>query len=111
MLKAGSMENFSIRDTLILICFSCRRDVSPKERRCTSLGARWYEVPTNDIPDAHPISELPVRLTETTDEILKYGYAVHFWSSFRIVRPELELHRKLNVALPRSHPALRRKPS
>lgn len=112
MLKAGEYGEFFPYATALISYNASHADVMYplKKEDVLRLGARWYEVPTNDIPDARPISELPVRLTETTDEILKYGYACPISGRpFRIVGPELELHRKLNVALPRSHPTLRRK--
>ena len=81
---------------------------SPEE--ITRLGGRWYEHPINDTPGVRPIEDLPEKLSETTNEILTMSYRCPVTGrAFRFVAPELELHRKLNIALPRLHPTLRRK--
>lgn len=73
------------------------------------LGGRWYEFPDLKTPAAS-IDELPLRLAETTYEVLKVTYRCpETGRAFRFVKPELELHRTLKVALPRIHPTKRRK--
>ncbi len=74
-----------------------------------ALGGRWYEFPDTQT-EALAIEALPVHLNETTEDILQKVYRCpKSGRAFRIVKPELDLHRTLEVALPRLHPTARRK--
>jgi len=79
-----------------------------EEAEARRLGQRWYIFPDQQT-DALPIEQLPLKLKDATDEILKNMYRCpQTGRAFRVVKPELEFHRAINVALPRLHPVARR---
>lgn len=74
-----------------------------------ALPARWYLFAAERSTNALPITDLPTTLHATTDAVLTNSYQCPVSGrAFRIVKPELELHRSLGVALPRLHPTVRR---
>lgn len=80
------------------------------ETDAQTLGARWYSFATERSVSVLPITALPSQLSETTDAILNNAYQCPASGrAFRIVKPELALHRDLGIALPRLHPTVRRK--
>jgi hypothetical protein len=112
MLADGEYGEFFPYSSFLLSYNTSHADVmSPlSQAEALRLGGRWHDISKNDIPQVRPIEELPEKLSETSDEITKYGYQCPVTGRpFRIVAPELDLHRKLKVALPRLHPTLRRK--
>lgn len=79
-----------------------------KEEAC-SLGARWYNFPTNTSL-ALVIESLPTKLADVHPEVLNQQFLCpESGRPYRIVKPELEFHKKMNLALPRQHPSIRRK--
>lgn len=78
-----------------------------EEKAARSLGVRWYNFPED--ANAEPSASIPVRLSEVTDELLKRKFRCPITGrAFAFVRPELELHKELGIALPRVHPNFRR---
>lgn len=70
--------------------------------------ARWYVFQDAEI-QAESIAQLPLHIQDTKNEILQKIYRCpETGRVFRFVKPELELHRTLNIALPRVHPIARR---
>ncbi|MBP9763083.1 hypothetical protein KBD34_05750 [Patescibacteria group bacterium] len=75
-------------------------------------GARWFDFAQHQAlnPSSQTISVLPTKLADTTDAVLTQTFACEKSGRlYRIVKPELEWHRKFNLALPRLHPTIRRK--
>ena len=73
------------------------------------LGVRWHVFTELGNASAVSIDELPTNLKDTTDVILSKRFLCPITGrSFGFVKPELALHRLLNVALPRVHPTVRR---
>lgn len=79
------------------------------QEEVSRLGGRWYAFPDAQV-EALSIDDLPLKLQQTTDAVLQNAYRCPVSGrAFRYVKPELELHRMLGVALPRIHPTIRRK--
>jgi hypothetical protein len=79
------------------------------EAETLRLGGRWYNFP-DATGEALPIKSLPLLLGETGDEVLKQTYRCpKTGRAIRFVKPELEFHRVVGIALPRVHSTLRRK--
>ncbi len=78
------------------------------EAEARALGARWYQAP-NATAEALPVEEIPNRLADVSDEILKKQFRCpESGRAFAFVKPELALHRAVGLALPRLHPTVRR---
>ena len=74
------------------------------------LGARWYDFRKELPKDISSVEKMPVNLDEVSDKILKKSFLCpESGRIFRIVKPELEFHRKMKIALPQLHPVVRRK--
>jgi hypothetical protein len=81
-----------------------------EEKEARALGARWYAFAQEREVQAQSVDTLPLRLKDTTEEALKEVYRCPVSGrAFRIVKPELDLHREFGIALPRVHPTVRRK--
>ena len=81
-----------------------------EETEAKRIGARWYAFKDEISAEATPIEELPMRLADTKDDILKKRFRCPVSGrAFAFVKPELELHRTLGLALPRLHPSIRHK--
>lgn len=79
------------------------------EAEAKKIGMRWYSFKEEMAGDAAPTSEIPARLKDVTDEILKQKFRDPASGRiFRFVKPELDFHREMNLALPRVHPSIRR---
>lgn len=79
--------------------------LAPKE--AAALGARWYAFPEDASAEALPAEEIPFLLADATDDILNKRFRSN-GRVFFFVKPELEFHRTMKVALPRLHPTERR---
>lgn len=80
------------------------------EAEASALGARWYAFKQEKETEALSLEELPLKLADTSDDILTKAFRCPVTGrAFRFVKPELERHRRLNIALPRVHPTIRRK--
>ncbi len=74
------------------------------------LSARWFNFQKADTSQALPIDQMPNKLENTSDDVLtKQFICPESGRPFRIVQPELEFHKTVNLALPRVHPSIRRK--
>jgi hypothetical protein len=79
------------------------------EAEARKIGMRWYSFTEEQKGEAGPASSIPEKLADTKDEILKQAFRCPVTNRiFRIVKPELEFHREMNLALPRVHPSVRR---
>jgi len=79
------------------------------EAEAKRLGMRWYSFAEEKRGDASSTDDIPYRLTDTTDEILNQKFRdPSNGRIFRFVKPELDFHREMNLALPRVHPSTRR---
>ncbi len=80
-----------------------------EEQEARRIGMRWYSFNDEKNGEASAMSELPQRLVDTTDAILDQKFRCPATSRiFRYVKPELDFHRTMNLALPRVHPSIRR---
>jgi hypothetical protein len=80
------------------------------QEEATKLGSRWYGFEQERSAPASPIEELPFHLDEVKDDVLTKSFRCPISGrAFRIVKPELEFHRTMGLALPRMHPTERRK--
>lgn len=80
------------------------------QQQLDDLQARNYTFPKADITKALPIDQLPNKLENVTDDILQKQFICpQSERPFRIVKPELDFHRTINIALPRVHSSIRRK--
>ena len=112
MLKRGEYgKNFPYSTSLLAYNTSHADPFFPlSEERASSLGARWYTFPPANISNVLVIDSLPTKLSEVTPDILNQQFLCpETCRPFRIVKPELEFHQKMTIALPRVHPVARRK--
>jgi len=80
------------------------------EEEAKKRGARWYNFAEEIQGQASPIEELPYRLDDFTEDLFAKAFRCPVTGRpFRIVKPELELHKTLGCALPRVHPIVRGK--
>jgi hypothetical protein len=79
------------------------------EEEAKKLGMRWYSFAEEQKGEAESASAIPEKLVDTKDAILKQAFRCPITNRiFRFVKPELEFHREMNLALPRVHPSVRR---
>jgi hypothetical protein len=79
------------------------------ETEATTCGMRWYSFADEQKGEAEPASAIPEKLADTKEAILKQAFRCPITNRiFRFVKPELEFHREMNLALPRIHPSVRR---
>jgi hypothetical protein len=79
-----------------------------EEQEARQLGARWYTFP-HEATQNESADAIPFKLADTDDSILKRTFCCPVSGrAFRFVKPELEFHREMNLALPRVHPTVRR---
>jgi len=72
------------------------------------VGARWYDFDAEKRASATSIDGLPYRLDDVTDDVLKERFQCPVSGrAFGFVRPELDFHRRMGLALPRVHPVVR----
>jgi len=113
MLERGEYgEFFPYSSSLFAYDTSYAGFIAPLERaEAERLGSRWYDFPVAaDDPAILSIERLPFRLTETGDDVLERQFRCpESGRPFRFVKPELEIHRTMGIALPRVHPSVRRK--
>lgn len=80
------------------------------EGEALKLGSRWYDFGKELPKDISSAEKVPVDLDEAGDDILNKSFLCsESGRFFRIVKPELEFHRKMKIALPNVHPVIRRK--
>jgi len=112
MLKRGEYGQFFPYNTSLFAYNTSHADAFfPLDRQAVEhINARWYEFPQVDASQALPSSQIPEQLNKTTEDILtKQFVCPTSGRPFRIVKPELTFHQKMNVALPIEHPSIRRK--
>ena len=73
-----------------------------------AISARWYSFENEKTAGALPIDQLPYLLAETGDAVLTKRFRCPVSGrAFGFVKPELEFHRTMGIALPRVHPSVR----
>lgn len=74
------------------------------------LGGRWYAFPQKTPSLERLQKQVPEKLDTVDDSILEQQFTCPTSGRvFRIVKPELSFHKKMNSALPFEHPSVRRK--
>jgi len=113
MLKRGEYGEFFPYSSSLVAYNSSNADIffPLSKEEVVRRGARWFDFShpraTQSMAETHT---LPNKLQETTDEVLTQSFVCEASGRrYRIVKPELEWHRKFNLALPRLHPTVRRK--
>lgn len=112
MMRLGEYGNFFPYNTSLFAYNVSHADAFfPLEQsEVERIGARWFPFQKANTSTAVPIDQLPEKLSEFTDDMLtKQFICPETGRPFRIIQPELNFHRKFNLALPRVHPSVRRK--
>lgn len=114
MLQRGEYGEFFPYDCSLIAYNSSNADIffPLTKQEIERRGARWFDFAQHQAlnPPTQTISVLPTKLADTTDAVLTQTFACEKSGRlYRIVKPELEWHRKFNLALPRLHPTIRRK--
>ncbi|PIR04536.1 MAG: hypothetical protein COV59_00215 [Candidatus Magasanikbacteria bacterium CG11_big_fil_rev_8_21_14_0_20_39_34] len=112
MFQAGEYGNFFPYWVSLLAYNTSHADVffPLTQEKIEAIGARFFQFPQADTSDALPIEQLPVKLADFHEELLEETFVCPVSGRpFRIVEPELEFHKKFQLALPRKHPTVRRK--
>lgn len=112
MLQCGEYGQFFPYHTSLIAYNVSHADMffTLSEEQVKKLSTRWYTFQKADTSQALPIDQLPNKLENINDDILnKQFICPESDRPFRIVKPELEFHRMMKLALPRVHPSIRRK--
>lgn len=111
MLKKGEYgEFFDLKLGLIPYQSSSGQYFFPlKREKAEKTGIPWYDEPASDIPPnirmRQAPNEVPVRINEITDDILKDAIVCEKTGKpFRFTKYELDFYRNMHIPVPTIHP-------